>query len=229
VSNTNGRWLARELRRLGFQVQVAAALPDDVACIADFVAWAGRNHEIVVVTGGLGATPDDVTREAIARAFDVSCEVDPALEAELVQSGGHMETFAAAWACLPARSRLLGRSPGGAPAFAIANVYVLAGQPAEMRTTFKSIKRELDFGAPDVVWRKTYRVTEDAISAALQRLVATHESVGVGSYARYTATGPIVELVLRATDDMELAAVVAEVERELVRLGVTATDSALSP
>jgi molybdenum cofactor synthesis domain-containing protein len=71
IANSNGSWLAQRLEALGVHVRLIAAVPDDVDEIAAFVREQAANADVVVVTGGLGGTPDDVTREAIASAFDL--------------------------------------------------------------------------------------------------------------------------------------------------------------
>src|SRR5207253_386427 len=67
--NTNGSWLANRLEALGFDVLLIAALPDDEERVAAFVREQAAEVDVVLVTGGLGGTPDDITREAIAAAF----------------------------------------------------------------------------------------------------------------------------------------------------------------
>src|SRR5437868_10638563 len=72
VENTNGSWLARRLEALGIAARLIAILPDDIAEIAAFLREEAARADVVVVTGGLGGTPDDVTREAVAAAFGVA-------------------------------------------------------------------------------------------------------------------------------------------------------------
>ena len=69
--NTNGSWLAQRLEALGVSVRLIVALPDEIELIAPVVREHAAAHDVVVVTGGLGGTPDDVTREAVAAAFAV--------------------------------------------------------------------------------------------------------------------------------------------------------------
>jgi molybdenum cofactor synthesis domain-containing protein len=71
VENTNGSWLARRLEAIGVPVRLIAVLPDDIHAIAEFVKTSAQAADAVIVTGGLGGTPDDVTREALAAAFHV--------------------------------------------------------------------------------------------------------------------------------------------------------------
>src|SRR6516225_9337184 len=124
ILNDNGRWLAQRLAAIGVTVEVVVAIPDDARRIGHIVRWASGEHDLVLVTGGLGATPDDVTREGIARAFRSELAVRDELHRELSERGGHCAAFADVWARLPAGARLLPRLPDGAPAFAVENVYV---------------------------------------------------------------------------------------------------------
>jgi molybdenum cofactor synthesis domain-containing protein len=220
VSNTNARWLARELEALGLLVRIIGTVGDDRESIALFVRWGSRETDAVVVTGGLGATPDDVTRDGVADAFGVPRQVVPKLAAELEAAGGHAAALAHEWANLPEGSRVLARIAGGAPAFAIANVYVLAGAPAEMRASFRAIRAELMTGTPRETWRRRYVVTEDQILRTLDYLDRSHPHVVVGSYPNYGPRGPEVEVVLRGSERDLVAAAAVDLESAFAAEGV---------
>src|SRR4029453_13399222 len=68
--NTNAAWLAQKLEGLGVAGTLVGRPPDEIDRIAEFVRAESANADIVIVTGGLGGTPDDVTREALAAAFE---------------------------------------------------------------------------------------------------------------------------------------------------------------
>src|SRR6185503_1065568 len=76
VENTNASWLARRLEALGVKVRLVASLTDEVEQIAWFLRQHRHDATYVFVTGGLGGTPDDVTREGVAAAFGVGCALD---------------------------------------------------------------------------------------------------------------------------------------------------------
>lgn len=78
--DTNAGDLARELTRRGVVVERMTALPDDLEAVRGAFAGALARADLVVSTGGLGPTPDDLTREAIAACVDETPTVDPALE-----------------------------------------------------------------------------------------------------------------------------------------------------
>ncbi len=83
TQDTNGGELARSLAVQGVAVRRIAALPDDLALVTGHLRDAFATVDLVVTTGGLGPTPDDLTREAIAAVVGESPAVDPELEAWL--------------------------------------------------------------------------------------------------------------------------------------------------
>jgi molybdenum cofactor synthesis domain-containing protein len=215
VENTNGSWLARRLAGLGVEVALIVALPDAVDEVAAFVREQAAAADLVLVTGGLGGTPDDVTREAITAAFGVE-QVEQTEVADRLRARfrGDPE-YVARWARLPEGSRALENPLGGAPGFAIGNVYVLPGLPAEMEGMFETLTEELRAGAPIASWRRTYRTTESRIVGVLEAMAERHPGVLVGSYPSFDACGGEVEIVVKSSDADMLAAAVAWIEAEL--------------
>ena len=69
--NTNAAYLGEKLSELGFDIVGQQSIPDQEASIAAVVRESMSASDLVVLTGGLGPTPDDVTREGIAKAFAV--------------------------------------------------------------------------------------------------------------------------------------------------------------
>jgi molybdenum cofactor synthesis domain-containing protein len=215
VANTNASWLARRLEALGVSVQLLAAVPDEIDLIADFVRQHAPRSDILVVTGGLGGTPDDLTREAVAAAFEVDQELQPDLAKRLRARFQRDPEYVTRWAELPAGSRALENPLGGAPGFAIENVYVLPGLPTEMEAMFDSVADELRHGSPIAVWRRTYETSESRIAGVLRTVDETHPSVLVGSYPSFHADGSEVEIVLKSSDPDALAAAATWIEAAL--------------
>jgi molybdenum cofactor synthesis domain-containing protein len=215
VENTNGSWLARRLAELGVEVALIAVLPDDIGEVAAFVREQAAGADIVLVTGGLGGTPDDITREAIAAAFGVG-QVEQQEVAARLRARFHRDPeYAARWACLPEGSRALENPLGGAPGFALGNVYVMPGLPAEMEAMFETIVDAVRAGGPIASWRRTYRTTESRIVSVLEAMSERHPGVLVGSYPSFRAEGSEVEVVVKSSDPEALAAAVAWIQPEL--------------
>jgi molybdenum cofactor synthesis domain-containing protein len=215
VPNTNASWLAKRLAPLGVAVRILAALPDEIDAIAEFVRIEAPRSDFLLVTGGLGGTPDDLTREAIAHAFGVAQVEIPELAADLRSRFRRAPEYAARWALLPAGAKPLVNPLGGAPGFAIENVYVLPGLPTEMEAMFDEIAEVFRSGTPIGAWRCRYQTYESLISPALIVVGARHPTVLVGSYPTFGGEGPFVEIVLKSSDEVELTAAVALLQAEL--------------
>jgi nicotinamide-nucleotide amidase len=216
--NTNGSWLAARLEALGGDVLMIGALPDDEERVAAFVRAQAIDADVVLVTGGLGGTPDDITREAIAAAFEVPQEEQQEVAERLRARFRGDPEYVTRWAQLPAGSRPLENPLGGAPGFVIGNVYVLPGLPAEMEAMFETVAGELAGGSPIGSWRRTYRTTESRIVGVLEAGGERHPAVKIGSYPSFGVDGGAVEIVLKSSDPEALAAATAWFEQALADL-----------
>jgi len=215
VANTNATWLAKRLEQLGVRVRSIAALPDEIDEVARFVREQAPAFDFLLVTGGLGGTPDDLTREALAAAFGVQQREVPEVAADLRARFTLDPEYAARWALLPEGSRPLANPHGGAPGFAIENVYVLPGLPSEMEAMFDDLADELRRGEPIGSWRRTYRTRESEIAGLLAEATERWPDVLVGSYPRFDPSGPEVDVVLKSSDERALGDAAAFVEQRL--------------
>ena len=206
VANTNGVWLAHRLERIGVGVTILAAVPDEIDAVARFIRREAPVVDFLLVTGGLGGTPDDLTREALAAAFGVEQEMVPKLADALRARFTRDPEYAARWAALPVGSRGLENPLGGAPGFVIENVYVFPGLPEEMMAMFESIEDELAAGPPIDSWRRTYSLRESDIVETLVEAGKRFPGLLVGSYPSFGGSGPRVEVVLKSSDAEQLAA-----------------------
>ncbi len=218
TENTNASWLARRFEELGVKVVLSAAVPDELDRIVGFVRREAPLVDYLVVTGGLGGTPDDITREALAAAFEVPQEMVPDLADDLRTRFRGAPEYAARWAALPQGARPLENPLGGAPGFLIHNAWVLPGLPSEMKAMFDRYAADLKAERPIVSWRRGYATRESVISPALEQATARWPDVTVGSYPSFQTDGPAVEVVLKSADPDLLAAAVAFLESELAGL-----------
>jgi nicotinamide-nucleotide amidase len=140
--DTNAGDLARSLTSLGIAVRRIQALPDDLGVVRAAFADAAASADLVVSTGGLGPTPDDLTREAIAAAIGEEPVVDPALERWLRElwsrRGVPFPTMNLKQAWLLPSATALPNPNGTAPGWWVARpdgglIVALPGPPREMR------------------------------------------------------------------------------------------------
>jgi molybdenum cofactor synthesis domain-containing protein len=219
VPNTNAAWLAKRLAPLGVETRLIAVVPDEIETIAELVRREAPRVDFFIATGGLGGTPDDLTREALAHTFDVPQEEVAELAADLRARFARDPEYAARWALLPRGARPILNPLGGAPGFVLENVYVLPGLPPEMEAMFDSVAEEFLGGSPIGAWRRTYSTRESVIAPALVEVGDRWPGVLVGSYPTFGVDGPTVEVVVKSSDAEELAAASAWLARAIEERG----------
>ncbi|MCU4741856.1 competence/damage-inducible protein A [Natronoglomus mannanivorans] len=209
TTNTNATWLCRRLHERGVDVERVTTVPDRVTDIARVVNEYHAEYDVVVVTGGLGPTHDDVTMAGIAAAFGRSLERNDEALAWLTEEGGYTrEDLTEGTADLPRGARPLHNDVGVAPGAVVESVYVLPGVPEEMKTMFETVADEFT-GHP--VFREVV-VADEPESALVGRLEELREEfeVTVGSYP-----GDGVRISIESTDE-ELTETAAAWVRERV-------------
>ena len=214
TENTNATWLCRELTERGVTVERVLTVPDDVEAIAGNVRTYAAAYGAVVVTGGLGGTPDDVTMDGVAAAFDRPMEPNDLARADIERTLAaiaedrdlDLDADVEAEASIPRGARPLindaGISPGCVidPAEGRGAVYVLPGIPSEMTAMFEGIADEFA-GAV----RSATLYTEEPEANLIGRLDEVRERFGVrvGCYPDRDAGHN--RLKLRAEDEAALA------------------------
>jgi nicotinamide-nucleotide amidase len=214
--DTNSGDLARELTALGVRVLSTMALPDDLDAVSAAFRTALSEADLVVSTGGLGPTPDDLTREAIAAACGLEVHEDPKLLAWLE------EMFTRRGAPMPAANRkqawlvegadALHNAHGSAPGWWLTRpdgrvVIALPGPPREMFPMWREqALPRLQAGALGTPRAAhTLRLTgvgESALVDLIGEDVLRATTPQVATYARADA----VDVVVSAEADSRLAA-----------------------
>ena len=83
ITDTNASWLAQELSKLGIDCYYVSQLGDNLGRLTDHLRLAWSRSDLIVMSGGVGPTEDDLTREAIAGLLGEEMHVVPELEADL--------------------------------------------------------------------------------------------------------------------------------------------------
>lgn len=143
--DTNSSWLAGRLGELGWTVERVVLVGDELEEIAEVLEDLARRYSLVVTTGGLGPTLDDVTRHAVARAAGVELESDPQVVERIRAWFASRDRIAAPsnerQALFPAGAVRMPNSAGTAPGFRVrvgeAWVVSLPGPPREMHQVFE--------------------------------------------------------------------------------------------
>jgi FAD synthetase len=202
----NAAFLIGELRSLGVDLRRITVVPDDRDDIVEAVLTASARFDHVFTSGGVGPTHDDITIAAIAYGFNVRVERHPDLEARV--RGYWQDKLADAnlrLADIPAGSQLVYGSDQIWPVVRFKNVYILPGVPALFRRKFIDIR---DSFRATPVWAARIYVNgeEGDLAPELDRVVAAHPRVKLGSYPRFSEKDFRVLLTLEAATATEVTA-----------------------
>src|SRR5215831_10005617 len=148
TQDTNSNHIARFLGGLGIdlkEIRVVGDVQDEIAAALNALRGV---YDFVFTTGGIGPTHDDITADAVAKAFGVGIGYHPDAYAllEARYPPGEFNDMRKRMARVPHGARLVANPISGAPGFHIGNVYVLAGVPMVMRAMLEEIAPELPRG-----------------------------------------------------------------------------------
>ncbi len=238
IVDTNANYLAGRLALLGIDCLHMQTVGDNLGRAKQALERALSRSDLVVATGGLGPTEDDLTREAIAAALGETPAVDPALEAELVAwfsgRGIVMPDRNRKQAWLIPSARALPNPNGTAPGWDVQKdgkrIIAMPGVPREMTPMWESVEPSLVRGGA-LRWRtlKLLGIGESAVEEKLAELVRS-TSPTVATYAKND--GVHVRVADKASTPAEADGRVAEMERTIrARLGeyVWGTDDETLP
>ncbi len=181
ISETNAAYISKRITAIGHRVERVVVVPDRVQDIAEELKRL-RRYDFIFVTGGLGATHDDVTAEGIALALGKKLVHSEEAE-KMVRRWTDNEEVINKIARVPEGSEVVENNAGVAPAFVTDNIAAMPGVPAEMRDTFEKIVRrfaEEDYHA-DYLRVDGY---EENIVRHLHRVVEKYPDVEIGSYPK---------------------------------------------
>lgn len=187
IVNTNASWLADTLVGLGLEVTAMEAIPDDKAQIVATLRRLSTEHQLILCTGGLGPTTDDMTSECVATLLDVPLVRDAAsLEAireRMARFGRTMATSNEKQADFPQGAQVLENRKGTAPGFGVsigkARAFFMPGVPREMKTMFtESVSPELSPLVTDAIVQihvKTFGMPESSVNDRLSGIESEHD------------------------------------------------------
>jgi nicotinamide-nucleotide amidase len=195
--NTNAAWLGEELTKLGFDVVEHLTVDDELERIVTALHRFAETQRVVIVTGGLGPTSDDLTTEAAARAAGVALRRDVSVVEGIREKfklfGRVMPESNAKQGDFPEGAEILLNPVGTAPGFAMtlgeARFFFVPGVPREMKHIFgESIVPAIAALAQPrthQVHLRTFGMTESGVAEALRGLEKAHGGLTVGYRAHF--------------------------------------------
>jgi nicotinamide-nucleotide amidase len=225
IIDTNSAHIARQLPELGIDLYFKSVVGDNMGRIREVIERAWNRSDLVIITGGLGPTDDDMTREGIAAVLDETPHVDPMLEDRLraffTGRGYPMPESNLKQAWLIPSSRAIDNPRGTAPGWWVerdARVIVcMPGVPSEMERMWAHEVR------PELVRRsdgqvlitrtiKTVGIGEGTVDEMARPLYGT-PGIGIGTYAR--ADGVHLRIGAKGANAEEAWRRIRPVEEEL--------------
>jgi molybdenum cofactor synthesis domain-containing protein len=222
TQDSNSGYIAKFLAALGIDLKEIRVVPDLEAEIVAGVNALRRRYDLVFTTGGIGPTHDDITADAMARAFEVDIGYHPEAYAllEARYPPGEFNDMRKRMARIPHGATLVKNTASTAPGFHIGNVYVMAGVPMVMRAMLESIAPELPRGTEMSVVTLSAAIPEGAVASGLAEIQKAHRDVAIGSYPFYTDNGPGTQLVTRGRDPEAVERAARDIEALLGTFGI---------
>ena len=235
IANTNAAHIGRRLTEIGIDCLIHTTVGDNEGRIAEAIETALGRCEAVIITGGLGPTQDDVTREAIASCTGRSLKPDLAIEAAIRERfatlGRVMADNNLKQAHVPVGATVIQQTFGTAPGLVVEHgggvIYALPGVPSEMedmmeRAVLPDLSRRA--GAIARIRSRVVRVAGLTESGIAETLAPVWDRLGGPVTMAFLAGGGEVRvrLTVKAGDDASAAAQLNQAEQQVrAALGVT--------
>ncbi|MEP6915844.1 MAG: competence/damage-inducible protein A [Acidobacteriota bacterium] len=229
--DTNSLFLAGRLASLGIELRAKAVVGDDRARLAAVFRGALTRADLVILTGGLGPTDDDLTREALADALGLDLEAHPAIleriEERFARRGLRMPAVNRRQAMVPRGATALDNPNGTAPGLLIEHdgrvIVLLPGPPRELQPMFDA----LCAGAL-LAHAGQWRIHKETLFVA-GRGESHVEEIAQPIYSRWTTeTPPIETTILAMPGQVELHLTLREADADLAVRRLQAARDALA-
>ena len=223
TQDSNSSHIARFLGALGIDLKEIRVVPDIEAEIVAGLNALRRRYDLIFTTGGIGPTHDDITADAVAKAFDVGIGYHPEAYAllEARYAPGEFNDMRKRMARIPHGAALIKNTASVAPGFHIGNVYVMAGVPMVMRAMLEAIAPTLPRGTQMTAVTISAAIGEGSIAIGLAAIQEAHGDVAIGSYPFYHDGGPGTQLVASGRNPNTVERAAQEIEALLKTHGVT--------
>jgi molybdenum cofactor synthesis domain-containing protein len=221
TQDANLQYLAQKLTDWGVRLREARVIPDIEDVIVRTVNECRAAFDYVFTTGGIGPTHDDITAEAVAKAFGVGlvCHQETFRRMEAAYRPGEFNAARQKMCYLPESAAPIENAVSIAPGFQIGNVFVLAGVPPIMRAMIDNLRNRVVGGPPIQSRTVTVYLAEGVVADGLAQLQKRYPAIDMGSYPFYRAGRFGTSLVLRGTDAAALDRAAAELTALVRTLG----------
>lgn len=229
IQDSNSTWLAQELVKLGIDPVLRLSAGDRRESILDALEFARKQSNILIVTGGLGPTRDDISKHCLADFFGSSLSENPEaladLEEKLRKRGREMNALVRTQALHPDKARLLKNKVGTAPGIWFEenafHCFALPGVPYEMKQIFEDevIPELRKFAGQGFILHRFFRTAALPETNLAMRLENLENQLPQNLKLAYLPSGGEVKLRLtgRGQDGPELTRAMNTASEEILR------------
>jgi molybdenum cofactor synthesis domain-containing protein len=208
--------LADMLLLAGIDLKEVRIVADEEDAIVSALNALRGAYDYVFTSGGIGPTHDDITADAVAKAFGLPCEHDAdAMTLMAAMYAKREMEFTEArqrMARMPRGARHIANPVSTAPGFIVENVFVMAGVPQVFQAMLDNVIPTLRSGTRMLSTGIACPYGEGEIGTQLAAIQKAHPDASIGSYPRYIGQSFSTEIVVRARSAELVEKVAAEVQ-----------------
>lgn len=217
--------LASFLTVQGIDLKEVRIVPDEEPEIVAAVNALRERYDLVFTSGGIGPTHDDITADAIAKAFSVPIDHDPRAMKILTEhyDNRKMEftTARQRMARIPQGAELIDNPVSVAPGFKIGNVHVMAGVPSVFQAMLEGISPTLPHGSKMLSEAIDCPFGEGTIGDGLGEIQKEHPDTSIGSYPKFDGKTYSTQIVIRGREQSDINRAAGDVRELLKDLSAT--------
>lgn len=222
TKDKNIGYLAEIMTEIGIELSEVRIVPDDEPRIISAVNELRTQYHYVFTSGGIGPTHDDITADAIAKAFNLPCIYDEKALQILAENyekrGLEFTESRKRMARMPKGALHIGNPISAAPGFHIGNVYVMAGVPSVFEAMLHNVIPTLETGKKLLSQSIDCPFGEGVIGIPLAIIQQNHPETMIGSYPNFKNGSFSTQLVVRGHKTNAIAAAMGDISAMLADL-----------
>lgn len=214
IVNTNAQYISKKMAELGYDVHYHISVGDNIDRIAAVIKYSLERTDMIITSGGLGPTDDDLTKEAVCKALEISMKLDQytldKIKRHFDSLNKKMPSCNEKQALVPECANVIENDNGTAPGLIIEKdgkmIILLPGPPSELIPMFdKKIYHYLRSKSENVIKSKTLKVIGIGESLVQEKLKAIFELQTNPTIAPYAKDGEVHLRITAKSVDEEVA------------------------